>query len=211
MGKKFGAVIFDKDGVLIDSLDTCLMAFNQMRRHYGLNPKNKGEFIKRYWGKKAGNNVKKSGDVDDEQVRERVEYYRKRRDELEHMTNLYPNTLPVLEKLKEKYKLGVVTNTERKVALKLLDDFKILDYFDVVVGGDETDPKPSPKPLIMACDKMKVKPERTLYVGDTLTDVEAGKASGCTVAIITTSRTSDELEKFGVIVINDIRQVLETI
>lgn len=54
-----------------------------------------------------------------------------------------------------------------------------------VVSGDTTaEAKPSPLPILHACKLLNCTPGRTLYVGDDLRDIQAGRAAGCqTVAV----------------------------
>jgi phosphoglycolate phosphatase-like HAD superfamily hydrolase len=44
--KGYGAVLFDKDGVLIDSLDTCFEALNAMLHHYSRPEISKDWFVR---------------------------------------------------------------------------------------------------------------------------------------------------------------------
>jgi len=54
-----------------------------------------------------------------------------------------------------------------------------------VVSGDTTaEAKPSPLPILHACQLLDCHPQRTWYVGDDRRDIVAGKAAGCfTVAV----------------------------
>jgi phosphoglycolate phosphatase len=120
--------------------------------------------------------------------------------------------MPVINVLKNKYKLGVITNTDTDIAIKILKKFRILEYFDVVVGGDIINPKPSPDPIIKACNFFMIKPEETLFIGDTLTDIKAGKAAGSKTVIITTSKKRDEIEGIkDIIVFNDLIEILKIV
>jgi phosphoglycolate phosphatase len=48
------------------------------------------------------------------------------------------------------------------------------------VSGDTTaEAKPSPLPVLHACQLLNCRPERTLYVGDDRRDIVAGNAAGC--------------------------------
>jgi len=51
--KKYKGVLFDKDGVLIDSMETCLRAANDTLERYGLRPWTTEEFRKNWWGIRA--------------------------------------------------------------------------------------------------------------------------------------------------------------
>ncbi len=213
MGKRFQAIIFDKDGVLIDSFDSCFTAFNKTLGEFGKPKMTEEEFLNECWGIKIDNNIdrifrKKSGSE-----KKRIsEYYRKERMMVEKLTKLYPNVVDVLEELENDYKLGVVTSSYKDLAEEVLEDFGIKKYFEVIVGGDETEPKPSPKPIIKACKKMEVETNKTLYIGDTDPDIGAAKAAGCILAMLTTSKNKEDLEKIGdMMIIDDIMEVLNIV
>ncbi len=193
--RKFRAVLFDKDGVLLNSIDACLRAANETFEHYGKKGMTKEEFRKNFWGTRADINIAKTfTELPPDKLKEIYDYYNQKKLEFEDMIKLYSTVIYTLEALKGKYKLGVVTSSSKKVTLKLLEDFGILKYFDVVVGGMDTEPKPAPDPILKACEMLGVKPTETVYVGDTLPDIEAGKAAGCTVVIVTTSMSREELQ-----------------
>ena len=202
------AIIFDKDGVLIDSMETCLTAFNTMLEHYGKRPIGKEEYRKRFWGIKASENIKNifKGARKD-RLEEIADYYRERRRELEHKTKLYPSVIPLLNSLKGKYKLAVVTNTERDVAKEILARFGIIKYFEVIVGGDDAKPKPAPDPALKACDLLGVEPGDAMYIGDTDADIGTAKSAGCVLVVVTNSKTRKELAGVEAIIIDDLREV----
>ena len=209
--KKYKAILFDKDGVLIDSMETCLRAANDTLERYGLRPWTTEEFRKNWWGIRADLTIGKLlKDVPDSKKKEIFEHYQKKRKEFQHLTKLYPSVTPVLKALKGKYRLGVITSTFRPVALRLLKDFGISEYFDVVVGGEEAKPKPAPNPILKACDKLGVMPAEAVFIGDTTMDIEAGKAAGCTTIIITTSKTRKELKDVkNITIIDDLKELTE--
>jgi HAD superfamily hydrolase (TIGR01509 family) len=130
----------------------------------------------------------------------------------DNRTNLYTSVLPVLESLKNRYQLGVITNTIKEAAIKLLQDFEILEYFNIVIGGDEGRPKPAPDLINKACEQLNIQPSETLFIGDTLADIGAGKAAGCHTFIVSTSIPRDELEKVEEIkAIDDLKEILTTL
>lgn len=213
LNKKFKLIIFDKDGVLIDSIQTCLKAANLTLEHYGMPDIDMCTFKKAFWGMKADTNADVFSNIPMEKRVEMSKYFRKKRDELEsEMTKVFPNVKNVLEALKGNYNLAVVTSTERKQALHILNMYGLAEYFDFIVGGDDTEPKPSPKPILLACEKAGVSVDETLFIGDTDADISAGKSAGCVTAIVTTSKAREELERIGgLLIIDDIKEVLELV
>jgi len=96
----------------------------------------------------------------------------------------YPDTMQVLKYLKRKgYLLGLVSDTDRLPGIKRhrieIQPFK--DLFDVtLVSGEETkESKPSPEPFLAAAEKLGVKPEEAIFVGDKpFADVEGAQKAG---------------------------------
>lgn len=81
---------------------------------------------------------------------------------------LYPHVqYTLMELLKRGIKLGVVTDAPRIQAWTRLAQVGLHNFFDVVITFDDTgETKPSPKPFILALEKLKVKPEEAIMVGD---------------------------------------------
>ena len=71
------------------------------------------------------------------------------------------------------------------------------DCFDIILGQQEGIPrKPSPEGAWMISDKFEVKPEECMYVGDTNTDMQTGKAAGMmTIGVTWGFRDREELEE----------------
>jgi len=220
----FKAVLFDKDGVLIDSLETCFDALNGTLRHFGIPEITRDYYTRKLWGMKSWKIFEDSANDTTAEVGERVEYYNKLRDECDEKTNAFPHATEVLRSLREsgKIKIGLVTNTKRSTAIKILEGYSFASYFDVVVGGDDAEPKPSPKPILLACEKLGILPEETLFVGDTVADINASKSAGCATAIsksagcataiVATSMSFKELSAMeGIIPIRDLRDVLKLV
>ena len=93
----------------------------------------------------------------------------------------YPNIDYVLWKLKDRgIKLGIVTDAPKLKAWIRLASIKLSNYFDVVVTFEDTKQrKPSKLPFKAALDKLKLKPQECLMVGDwPERDIKGAKALG---------------------------------
>jgi len=92
---------------------------------------------------------------------------------------LVPGVVSMLAQLKGKYPMSVVSARDEKGTRRFLEQFDLAKYFDVVVTGQSAEhTKPYPDPIIFAAQKMGVKPEECLMIGDTTVDIRAGKAAG---------------------------------
>ena len=67
----------------------------------------------------------------------------------------------------------------------LVQLLKLTPRTPCVVSGDTTaEAKPSALPILHACKLLGADPARSIYVGDDLRDIQAGRAAGClTVAV----------------------------
>lgn len=81
--------------------------------------------------------------------------------------------------------LACVTNKPAAFTAGLLEAMALAPYFSVVLGGDSLPKKkPDPLPLLTACERLGASPARTLMVGDSAVDAQAGAAAGCPVALV---------------------------
>ena len=100
---------------------------------------------------------------------------------------LRPHVTPVMQKLFESYKLGIVSNfTCASVIHVGLTELKIFDYFDVVLVSDAVGwRKPSPNIFQEALRRLNVKSEETIFVGDTpAEDIQGAKNVGMRTVFI---------------------------
>ena len=176
MKLKPDAILFDMDGVLIDSLDSWYSALNESLVYYNHKPISRDLFIKKYWGHDLKIKLEKDGyEYDIIPLCNKI--YPKHIEKVK----IYPDTIQTLKKLK-KYKKAIITNTPRSCAPKVLQKFNLTKYFDLLMTSNDVPiGKPSPDIILKACLKLNVKPQDTIIIGDTLSDFKAGKAAGCIV------------------------------
>lgn len=114
-------------------------------------------------------------------------------------------------------KIGMVTSTQRKYLKTKMQPLKIAgveELFEVIITSDDApNRKPDPEPLIECARRLDVNPNKCVYVGDTRTDIKAGKAAGMkTVGVLTGFDDYDMLAKEGPdAIIDSIRNLLEVI
>ena len=99
---------------------------------------------------------------------------------LSSYNHLFPNTIEILEYLKPKYKLHIITNGFQEIQDKKLKNAKIDGYFDVVINSEMAGVK-KPNPIIfnLALKKANTVAEKSLMVGDSLeADIMGAKKVG---------------------------------
>lgn len=102
--------------------------------------------------------------------------------------------------------LGVVTNDSEAPARVHIDGEGITDLFDFIAGFDSGHgAKPAPGPLLAFCKAVGVPPTRAVMVGDSLHDLNAGRAAGMrTVGVLTGTATRDTLAPLADVVLQNI-------
>jgi phosphoglycolate phosphatase len=95
----------------------------------------------------------------------------------------FPDVIAGLDVLKKTgYRLACITNKAEKFTIPLLKDTGLYDYFELILSGDSLPKrKPDPLPLLHACEKFGVTPDKMLLIGDSLNDTQAARAAGCHV------------------------------
>lgn len=116
-------------------------------------------------------------------------------------TKPIPNIQTTLETLREKAKLALITmrNVPKTAVTKELANFGLAQYFTYVITAQDTSkPKPSPEALVRALKAIDVQVSECLIVGDSPSDIKAGKAAGAmTVAVISGLYSKQELVKLN--------------
>ncbi len=116
---------------------------------------------------------------------------------------LVPGVDEMLKQLKGHYPMSVVSARDEKGTMRFLEQFNLVQYFDAVITGQSAEhTKPYPDPIRLAAQKMGVKPEECLMVGDTTVDIRAGKSAGAqTAGVLCGFGEEPELKKQGADVI----------
>ncbi len=175
---KIKAVLFDMDGVLVDSLDTWYHLFCTTLEHFGKSVITKEEFIRQAWSQ--GYEKVSERYFKDQRIEDVAGYYFSHF--LDHKKYLAPmnGACGVLEKLSQKkIRLAVISNTYSRLVNEVLQYVDIHGYFDVIIGGDDVESgKPAPDMVFLACRRLDIKPDEAVVVGDTEYDMMAARAAG---------------------------------
>lgn len=201
--KNFSHIFFDLDGTLVDSAGEITEAINLMCQQFHLEFVSKNE-ISRLVGKGFPNTVKqvllsrvkhKSDHYFDKALTIALSAYQ---DNIGSKSILYDGVLRTLKFIKKLgISMSVVTNKEKKCALKILEALKIKPFFNLVIGAGCTKYyKPHPQPLKVAMDITHAIINSSLMVGDSENDFLCAKQVGVKCVLVSYGyRESSKLEE----------------
>ena len=186
MIKKPAMVLIDVDGTLVDSVPDLAYCVDEMMKQ--LDMPVRGEDVVRHW---VGNGVERlvrralinqlDGEPDEALFEKAIPIFEALYAEnTSKRSCLYPGVQEALDFLKTTgVRIGCVTNKASQFTLPILKDLGISGYFEMVLCGDELPrKKPDPMPLLHVAEKLGVKPEQSLMLGDSMSDVKAARAAG---------------------------------
>lgn len=107
------------------------------------------------------------------------------------------------------YRLGVATNDAEATARVHMDTLGVADLFDAILGSDSGyGGKPGPGMCLAFAAQMGLKPQDVLMVGDSTHDFDAGRAAGMgCVGVLTGVAGRAELEPYADAVFDDISAI----
>lgn len=171
------AVLFDLDGVLVDSFHVWLAVANAARQRFGHANLTAAD-LKPIFGQGIADDM-----VNLYPGRSRTEILRAYDDAMPSSIakmHVNPEALPVLKALGARgIRRAVVTNTQQSLAGLALRTVGFEPHLDAWTGvGGTLREKPAPDLLLHVLSRLGVPPERALMVGDTDYDARAAAAAG---------------------------------
>jgi phosphoglycolate phosphatase len=189
-------ILFDLDGTLVDTAPDLMRAHNHVMRKFGY-PTKSTEEIRNLVGQGAGAMLGRSiwgqakkefGKVQNEKIKKEmvdafVDYYGKN---IINESTLINGVKEFLKWCKEKnISMAVCTNKQEHLAIDLLKKIGIYDYFEYVAGSNTFDYcKPDPRHLTNVIEILGGEINRSIMIGDSETDANAGKNAGIPVVLL---------------------------
>lgn len=171
-------VIFDLDGTLLDTLDDLWGSVNFALNEFGFPLRTKQE-VRSFIGNGVVKLMERStpDGTDEETNRQCLDVFR-----AHYLTHMRDNTAPyegimeLLKKLREdKIKTAVVSNKLHSAVVGLCDEY-FHSLIDEAIGVSvESERKPSPTNVFKALEKLSVRENEAIYVGDSNVDVKTAK------------------------------------
>ena len=163
-------IIFDLDGVLINSLSNMEFALNQTSKNLKL--KLNFKLYKKYLGLPFKDIMKrmriKNKNIN--LIKEKYEMYSTKKI---NKIKIKRNHVDEMKKLKKSCYLALFTSKNKKRTLKIVQKDKIFDC--VITSDDVLKGKPHPEGLYKILKKLKIKKKNSVYIGDSFYDYKASK------------------------------------
>ncbi len=194
--KQIYTILFDLDGTLVDTAPDLMMAHNHVMKKFGYQTKTTEE-IRELVGQGAGALIGRSiwgqakkefGKVQDQKIKDNmtkefIDFYGKN---ILHKSTLIKGVKEFLVWCKnQKISMGVCTNKTEHLAVDLLKQIGIYNFFEYVAGHNTFDYcKPDPRHLTTVVEILDGDLEKTLMIGDSESDANAAKAAGIPVILL---------------------------
>jgi HAD superfamily hydrolase (TIGR01509 family) len=196
--RQIQAIIFDMDGVIVDSESRHERAFLEVVREIGYAEKfdlRIADYIGRSDQALWVDFVAKHKPP--QPLTELLAMKRERMVAIIQRERPVFDGLPdLIEKLSARYALGLASGSERAVVEEVLRLENLGRFFQAVVSGSEIQRgKPAPDIFLRAAELLHVEPQRCCVVEDSKPGVAAGLAAGMEVIAITNTHPAEELQQ----------------
>lgn len=193
------AIIFDMDGVILDSESISDITWRKAAEEKGLSVNdeilnacrgsNKNDTIqtlKKYYG----------SDFDSEAFLERTSEFFHEIEEKDGIP-LLPYAKEILEYLKPRYRLALASSTRGSTVERQLRAAGVIDFFETRTTGEMVEhSKPNPEIYLMACKSIGMNPEDCAAVEDSLNGIRSAYAAGLKpVMVIDKVQPTEEIRK----------------
>jgi phosphoglycolate phosphatase len=173
----FQIIIYDCDGVLIDSRESNRAYYNHILAHFGLPLLNEEqlEVVHVSTAQGALDRLFKGhpGLAEAQAYQKTIN-----NDPFLALLRLEPHIREVLAQLRTRYPTAIATNRGKSLPL-VLKHLNLADLFDLTISAyDVSRPKPHPECLLKILTHFRLAPEAALYIGDAALDQEVAATAG---------------------------------
>ncbi len=208
------AVIFDMDGVIVDSMPYHFLAWYEALRPLGIRVTCFDIYMREgeRWEKSLGDFLKQGGLAPAKKLLHKIFRRRQRIFRAYFKRLIFSGAEEFLKCLNQGgYLLGLVTGTPLAEVKRILPQ-RIRSAFDIIVTGDRVkNGKPHPEPYVKAAQGLMVKPAECIVVENAPLGVESAKRAGMFCVALATSLPQEYLKRADMVVqrLEDISPLLK--
>lgn len=204
------AIIFDYDGVLVDSFPAGYEVYNVIAQEINKPRWTSHNQLKKTFLKSYEENYQE-WNLTPQQQKICEGIYRTRTISLGKTVPLIDGVKETLTELKKHYRLIIGSGTYKAIILPRLQELGIDHFFEFIIGlEDHHAAKPDPRILDICVEKLNLPKEQVLHIADMVSDIAMGKAAGVKTAIIPTyswNAEEDIIEARPDMLIRDIKEL----
>ena len=173
-------IIFDIDGTLTSTNELIFKSFNHIAKKYLDRTFTDKEIIALFGPTEDVILKEWCGENFETAKKDYYEFYKSHH----HIAKLYPGIKELLDYLKTKgVLLAIFTGKGKQASLITLEELSIINYFDLIVTGDDVvNHKPSSDGIMKFVNEYNLKKDEVLMIGDSVADVRASKEAGIRIA-----------------------------
>src|SRR5882762_5829350 len=187
----FRCVLFDMDGVLVDSTAAVARVWAVWARKHGLDP---DTVVKIAHGRPSISTIRELLPDADHEAEDR-EVERLEIEDVEGIVAL-PGAAELLRELPAS-RYAIVTSATRPLAEVRLRAARLLVPANLVTARDVQRGKPNPDPYLMGARILGVAPAECVVIEDAPSGIRAGRAAGARVVALRTTASDEELQDAG--------------
>ena len=197
--RKIKAIIFDMDGVILDSESISDITWKKAAEEKnltindeilnscrGTNKNDTMSILKKFYG----------GDFDSEAFLERTSELFHEIEEKDGIPQL-PYAKEILEYLKPRYRLALASSTRGPTVERQLRAAGVIDFFETRTTGEQVvHSKPNPEIYLMACKSIGIEPDECAAIEDSLNGIRSAHAAGLhPIMVIDKVQPTEEIKK----------------
>jgi len=195
---KLKAIIFDMDGVLIDSMKYHISSWKTAFENFNIFPKDEElGLLEGMSYKETINTISNKYSVTLSEPEKKKLYSDKKKifDETAKIS-IYPDVQKILVFLKKhRISLALVTGVNKELVLKMIKDY-FPDFFKIVVSGsDVKHGKPNPESYSLTLSRLQLNPEEVLVIENGPLGIESSTKAGLTTFALETTLNRKYLKK----------------
>ena len=203
-------LIFDFDGVILDSENSHFIAFNEGLKNLNINI-SEDEYYSKYISlddrgviTNAVNdkNISVTNEEIDMIIKNKNDYFESR---LIDNSKLFPGVEELIIQLSKNFVLSIGSGAKRSEIIKTLKNNNIYDYFEIIVSANEVNnPKPNPETYNRVLENINTdfNINEIIVIEDSPGGIEAAKSAGLKCIAITNTFDNKQLRKADIIVSN---------